>query len=134
MKIVDRKTFLQMPKGVVFCKFPLKFEGDASKEPLCFGIGAPSILDEPLKNDFCLTNLGSDLFPKSASGSDDTIGILSEMQRNLGMEVAFEHCGGRDGLYEDDSVGFAVYSRDEVKEMIDLLQEALKNGYCEEND
>ena len=36
MKIVDRKTFMQMPKGTVFCKFPLKNEGDA--EHLCVGI------------------------------------------------------------------------------------------------
>lgn len=132
MKIVDRKTFLQMSKGTVFCKFPINQDGCGTH--YCLGIGAPSILDDPNKIDFFRTKLGSDLFPKSADGSDDMIEILFEMQRNLGMEVAFEHWGGRDGLYEDDSVGFAVYSREEVQEMIDLLQEALKNGYCEEND
>ena len=132
MKIVYRKTFLQMPKGTVFCKFPIKQESEGHN--YCFEIGAPSILDEPLKNDFLLTHLGSDLFPKSANGSDDTFEILSEMQHNLGTEVAFEHWGGRDGLYEDDNVGFAVYSREEVQEMIDLLQEALKNGYGEESN
>lgn len=129
MKIVDRKTFLAMPKGTVFCKFPLRFDGDAKKDRLLFGIGAPSILGEAGGRDFYHIRLGEGMSPKEATDGVDLMEFLSEMQKNLGMEVPFEHWSGRDGLFQDDSVGFAIYSCDEVQEMIDILQEALRNGY-----
>ena len=52
MKIVDRKTFLQMPSGTVFCKFPRFDEGDSSSSGLPFAVQNPMILDKVADNDF----------------------------------------------------------------------------------
>lgn len=127
MKIVDRKTFLQMPKGTVFCKIPLNNEGDGKHYLL--RINAPSVLEEASGVDFHCTNVGSDLWPKAAESGYEADEMLYDMQYHLGKEVPFEHCSGRDGLYEDSNVGFAIYSRKEVQEMINILQQALKDGY-----
>lgn len=116
-----------MPKGTVFCKFPLNFEGDGKN--YCLGIGAPSILLQSSDEDFFPLDLGDDLWPVDADDSIKHSEILLDMQSHLGKEVPFEHCSGRDGFYEDSNVGFAIYSRSEVQEMIDLLQQALKDGY-----
>jgi hypothetical protein len=114
-----------MPKGTVFCKFPLSHQGDGKN--YIWGIGSPSILVDTYGNDFYPVNLGSDLMPIDA----DFNLRLDTLCRNLGEESRFEHCSGRDGLFEDENVGFAIYSREEVQEMIELLQEALRDGYTE---
>jgi PAS domain S-box-containing protein len=44
-------------------------------------------------------------------------------------EIPFELWGGRDGLYETNYVQFAIFSKDEVEEIIRELQTALKKGY-----
>ena len=51
------------------------------------------------------------------------------MERNPGKEVAFEYSYGRDGMYEGDEMGFAIFSRDEVMLMIRTLQESLATAY-----
>ena len=132
MKIVDRKTFMQMPKGTVFCKFPLKNEGDAGH--LYVGIHPPCILMDAWqtfsgRGDFVPVCLGEDLRPKDYESDGDVFDTLFDMVANLGKEVPFEHSCGRDGLYDDDNVGFAIFSRSEVEEMITLLQQALQDGY-----
>lgn len=134
MKIVDRKTFMQMPKGTVFCKFPLECEGDA--KGLGFGIHPPCILMDTLpsddgQGDFVPVCLGEDLLPKGYKSDLNVDDTLFDMVANLGKEVPFEHSYGRDGFFDDDNVGFAIFSRAEVKEMIALLQQALKDGYKE---
>ena len=132
MKIVDRKTFMQMPKGTVFCKFPLKHEGEAKR--LCFGIHPPCVLMDAWpsdygQGDFVPVCLGEDLLPKDYKSDLDVDDTLMDMVANLGKEVPFEHSYGRDGFYDDDNVGFAIFSRSEVEEMITLLQQALLDGY-----
>ena len=130
MKIVNRQQFLQMPKGTVFCKFPLTDNGDASG--MTFGIERPCILNEVIYGfngepiDFWATDLG---FMYYGDSSEALFDKLYEMRDNLGMEAPFEHAQDRDAVYEDDNVGFAIFSREEVQQMIDLLQEALKNAY-----
>lgn len=127
MKIVDRKTFLQMPNGTVFCKFPLYFKGNG--HDYAFDISSPNIKDESIGDvDFFFTDLGGDMMPIGHC-NDSHIDVLFDMVKNLGKEVPFETYSGRDGLYEGDNVGFAIYSKAEVQEMIDQLQQALKDGY-----
>lgn len=135
MKIVDRKTFMQMPKGTVFCKFPRFNEATRSYANYIFGITEPYIkTDDTDENsvDFYAIGIGSSLDPVASTGSDDTEDILTDMERNLGKEVPFDYCGGRDGMYEGDEVGFAIFSRRDVELMINELQEALKTGYKED--
>lgn len=127
MKIVDRKNFLQMPVGTVFCKFPLAFEGDGKH--ILFGISTPKILVSSNAVDFWSKAIGGNMYPSQGSNSEQDADILFDMQRNPGKEVPFEHCSVRDGLYEDDNVGFAIFSRDEVKEIISILENALAAAY-----
>lgn len=137
MKVVDRKTFLQMPKGTVFCKFP-RFN-----EKLRFYDNYPLQINEPQikmcdckdgDNDYDSLYLGEDLRPKGYKSDTDVMDTLMDMERNLGKEVPFGYSYGRDGMYEtDDEAGFAIFSRAEVEEMITLLQQALRDGYKETN-
>ena len=131
MKIVDRETFKRMPKGTVFCKFPRFNEQTRSYGNYLFGIQEPAILEGPFDVDFYYTPIGN-MDARDATSSTENDDILTDMERNLGKEYPFEHWSGRDGMYEgNDEVGFAIYSRQEVVEMIQLLQEALKDGYSE---
>ena len=132
MKIVDRETFKKMPKGTVFCKFPRFNEQSRSYEGYVFGIQEPCILKGPWDIDFFYTPIGQ-LEASAADSSTKNDDILMDMERHLGREYPFEHWSERDGCFEsNDEVGFAIYSRKEVEEMIQLLQEALKNGYKED--
>lgn len=113
---------MQMPEGTVFCKFPMTEE---APRYMCLGIGTPCILDGTSEADFYSTDLGESMAPEHG----DCAMTLLDMREHLGKEVPFEHAGGRDGFFEGDEVGFAIFSRQEVEEMIHLLQEALENGY-----
>ena len=131
MMLVTRQYFLKMPEGTVFCKFPLNDKGDAAG--MTFGIGAPRIKGESIGDiDFFDCTLGESLWPKDCQGSEDFFATLSDMQDQLAKEVPFELVGGRDGFFEDENVGFLIFSRQEVEEMIKELQEALKTGYKED--
>lgn len=132
MKIVDRKTFMRMPKGTVFCKFPRFNEATRSYGDYPFGISEPYVkMDDTDEEsvDFYAMGIGSGLEPIVSTGSSDTDDILTDMERNPGKEVAFEYSCGRDGLYEGDEVGFAIFSRDEVVLMIRTLRESLATAY-----
>lgn len=130
MKVVDRKTFLTMPEGTVYCK--IQFRAPTSNEHAysnsgwdsSFDIENPSIKGESTENDFYTCGIG-DFQAKEG----DPMDVLQDICDNLGKEVPFEMAGGRDGLYDDTHVYFAIYSRDEVQEMITELQESLKTAY-----
>lgn len=136
MKIVDRKTFMRMPKGTVFCKFPRFNEATRSYDNYVFGISEPYVkmndTDED-SVDFYALGIGSNLRPAESTGSSKTFDILTDMERNPGKEVPFEYSYGRDGMYEGDEVGFAIFSRDEVELMIQTLQESLATAYKTED-
>ena len=133
MKIVDRKTFMQMPKGTVFCKFPRFDETTRSWNDYTFGITEPYIKKEDTDEssaDFFAMALGSDLCPAESESDLDTDDILEDMESNPGKEVSFNYSYGRDGMFEtDDEVGYAIFSRAEVEMMISELQQALMTAY-----
>lgn len=134
MKIVDRKTFMQMLKGTVFCKFPRFNETTRSYDNYVFGISEPYVkMDDTDESsvDFCAMGIGSDFKPVESTGSSDYDDILTDMERNPGKEVLFEYSYGRDGMYEGDEVGFAIFSRAEVELMIKTLQESLATAYSQ---
>ena len=130
MKIVDRKTFLAMPEGTVYCKIqfrdPLPTERAVASHgwDSSFDIENPYIKGESLSDDFYCVGLGSE-YPKEGDDFD----VLHDICDNLGKEVPFEMSGGRDGFFDDTHVHFAIYSREEVQEMINELQESLKTAY-----
>lgn len=130
MKIVDRKTFLTLPEGIVYCKIqfrnPLPGERATAQSgwDSSFDIENPSIKGATCGNDFFTCGLG-DFQAKEG----DPFDVLIDICDNLGKEVPFEMAGGRDGFFDDTHVHFAIYSRDEVQEMINELQESLKTAY-----
>lgn len=73
------------------------------------------------------------MLPVEGESDNEHDAILTHMECNLGEEVPFEPLCSRDGSYEGDEVGFAIYSRDEVQTMISLLRKALKDGYKEDD-
>ena len=137
MKIVDRKTFLAMPEGTVYCK--IQFRDPTSKEQAyskdgwdsSFDIENPSIKGETCSssNDFFTCGIG-----ELQAKEGDPIDVLQDICEHPGKEVPFEMVSGRDGLYDDTHVYFAIYSRDEVQEMIDELQKALTQAYEVDED
>lgn len=136
MKIVDRKTFMQMPKGTVYCKFPRYDETTRSYSDYVFGITEPMIkTNYPFSDndvDFYTMGIGSGLCPVDSTGDNDFFSILENMEASLGKEVDFEYCDGRDGLFESgDKVGFAIFGRAEVELMIKTLQDSLVKAYKE---
>lgn len=132
MKIVDRKTFLAMPEGTVYCK--IQFRDPTPEEhaysnnsgwDASFGIEDPSIKGETCSSDDFYTCGIGDFQAKEG----DPMAVLQDICDHPGKEVPFEMAGGRDGLYDDTHVYFAIYSRDEVQEMIDELQKSLSQAY-----
>ena len=131
MKIVDRKSFLAMPEGTVYCKIqfrnPTPEERAYSKNgwDSTFDIEAPSIKGETCSsNDFYTCGIGEE-----QAKEGDPLEVLQDICDHPGKEVPFEMVGGRDGHYDDTHIYFAIYSRDEVQEMIDELQKALTQAY-----
>lgn len=131
MKIVTRQQFGQMPKGTVFCKFPLRNVGDG--ERMMFGIDTPQILydktfdDDGNFIDFFCVELGWSMTPKEEGV--DNFESLFYLRDHPGESIPFEHNIERDGMYDDDNVGFAIFSKEEVEEMVGMLQESLKTAY-----
>ena len=127
MKLVDRQYFLHLPAGTVYCKFPLNDKGDAHNR--LFGLSAPSIKGDTINDsDFYTCALGEDMSPVDGSNEIDT---FFDMQQSLAKEVPFEMNGGRDGMFDDENIGFMIFSREEVQQMIDELQDALDSAYRE---
>lgn len=130
MKIVDRKTFLAMPEGTVYCKIQFR-AANADEHAYAengwdstFDIGNPYIKGVSLTNDFYTCGIG-DFMAKEGNPMD----VLQDICDNPGKEVPFELAGGRDGFFDDTHVYFAIYSCDEVQEMINYLQESLRTAY-----
>lgn len=113
MVIVDRKTFLALPAGVVYSKY----------EPCVFGAleikGDSTPSTEP--RDFFSQQIADAV---DASGSDDMSNILFAAEKTGGSFSMDLDCEGRDGLYDEEQL-FAVWERDDVKELIRRLAETL---------
>lgn len=123
-----------MPEGTVFCKIQTHC---ATKDDNCisdsgwdyvFGLTSPKIKGKSFSDDFYVQDLGN-MFPIGGKGSDDYFDALYNMSEDQNKEIHFELWGGRDGLYETNYVQFAIFSKDEVEEIIRELQTALKKGY-----
>ena len=102
MKIVDRKSFLQLPKGTVYSKFmPYEFWGFSIKisDPEEDGNEWVHI---PLVDGFIKNN-----------NHEITIDNYDYFEFDL-------DCSVRDGLYEKDQL-FAIYDKDDVMKLIARL-------------
>lgn len=120
MKIVDRKTFLQMPKGTVFC--PMRtYDGYPY-----VSIEEAWILDEhDSKKEYFEAKLG---FMTSVEG--ESCDAYFDMEK--GLEREYEPLIVDTDVSENhENTLYAVFSAKEVQSLIDQLQQALIDGYAE---
>jgi len=112
MKIVNRKDFLQMPANTLFSKF----------SPDNFGPLSIKVCDsnDGWHNDFVVQDIEGAI---QCEGSDDFSNKCDLMVKGEEVAMDFE-CAGRDGLFNNDQL-FAVWSKDDVKMLIDRLNKCL---------
>lgn len=107
MKIVNRKVFLDLPSGTIYAKY----------KPICFEelcIKEESIGD----SDWFYRSLTREI---ESSGSDEYMDLL-EIARQNGIELPMVFdVSSRDGCFNEDQL-FAVWSKDDVKGLISVLQ------------
>lgn len=114
MKIVDRKTFLDLPPGTVYAKYkPCVFGGLAIKEE-------SMVFADGYSGDFVKQGLGVEI---ECGGSDEWIIQIEKAEKGEEVPLDF-YCAGRDGLFEQDQL-FAIFSKKDVKDLIKRLEDCL---------
>jgi len=113
MKIVNLKTFLDLPDGTLFSKY----------EPHCFH--GFSIKTESIKDldDFRYHDLIGNI---KDEGSDDFANKCELAEKGESIKLYF-NCEERDGLYKFDQL-FAIYEKDDVVDLIARLNMACYQG------
>jgi len=112
MIIVDRKTFLKLPKKTLYCKYdhPGNFGSLEIKE---------SDVSDNWGNDWEHSSLN--MFLKEPYDNID-----KEFEITVGTELEFDFdVWSRDGLYENEQL-FAILNNDDIKKMIDKLSSCIK--------
>jgi hypothetical protein len=123
MKLVDRKTFMEMPSGTVFFKLPMRADVEYH-DPLFEGqplmVKCDSIKDDNGEYiDFFFKSVGCGLI---AGAYGDQHDALEYMQQHTGEDVRFFQVSERDGLFEGDEVGFAILSEHEIGITVGMLR------------
>ena len=109
MKIIDRKTFLNLPENTLFSKY----------EPCCFS--DIMIKGETWTHDFLYQDISDAI---ECSGSDEFSDLCDISEKNqTELKLDFD-CQGRDGMFDEDQL-FAVWSKDDVKSLVKRLSECL---------
>lgn len=117
MKIVNRKEFLELPSGTVYCKY---FNPD--------GFGNLSIKYDTKYDE---NNVGMDWLYMELSDFDDHVSSNERYDKlgdmvNLGMSFPLKlDTVTRDGLFEDEQL-FAIYDVNDVNLIIEALKSTLK--------
>ena len=116
MKIVDRKTFLEISKPIVFCKYrPQVFESE-----MC-------IKGETLKtiNGYCDDFFYISLLQIKASNFTELFYATEKaLVEKSSLALDFE-CVQRDGCFDEDQL-FAVFEPEDIKGLINILTGCLK--------
>lgn len=115
MKLIDKKTLLQMPRGTVFAK---KSQTHCETNPIL-------VLRDCLERDFTCVDVSNFCTGRDWTENDDAY-LKLEDQPGINIEMHLSEY--RDGLFNDDEM-YYVFSKNEVRQMIDVLTEALKTGY-----
>lgn len=106
MKIVDRKTFLQMPINTLFSTYIPCLFGDLSIKGRKVG-----------DNDYYYQQISDAI---RCGGSGEFADILFKAQET-GDSIKLDfYCEGRDGSFEDGL--FAVWEKEDVAQLIERLQ------------
>jgi hypothetical protein len=109
MKIVDLKTFLELPENTLYSKYGSCVFGDLQ------------IKMETTHNDFFTQQICDSI---ECSGSDEYFDKLEAAQHGgVSLKMDFDIMG-RDGLFENDQL-FAVWENEDVEALIERLQECV---------
>jgi hypothetical protein len=107
MRVVDRKTFLTLPEGVVYAKGPK------------WAPGGLLFKGQSLENDwFCLNPCWV-----SARDSGEAVDHLDAMLEQ-GTSFPMEDAYGRDGYFDDNEV-FLIFERADLKTLRHLIDAAI---------
>lgn len=123
MKIVNRKTFLDLPNGTLFSKFaPDYFEDLCIKDETWFHDR------EDAAHDFLYQSLNDAV----KCNSSDDFSYQLDLAREQGQSIPLDlDCASRDGLFDKDQL-FAVWERTDVEQLLARLQTALNDGYVKQ--
>ena len=121
MRIVDRKTFLSLPPGTIFLKYPAQPD-DKSYYDLAPDGEVQIKWDTVAGVDFVCQNLIP--FPEGWSDDRDVTQDHIAMLSGKEGKAADYNCAARDGLFDDDQL-FLVWGAVDHQKLIDLLQLAL---------
>lgn len=124
MRIVDRKTFLTLPAGTVYVKYPAQ---SADKHVLNLGHSESlTIKGDTIGNDW----VAQGLFPafQGAYDTDAWVNVMVDMLACRESPPVDYDYAGRDGLFDEGQL-FAVWSKADLTALIARLQLALEDGY-----
>jgi hypothetical protein len=123
MKLVNRKTFIELPDGTIYSKYfdGWNFHEISIKCETRFGMENEPIdwLSMPLNEIHYGTK------------SEDTQKRFDEMIEKGEEEPITLNCTTRDGLFEDEQI-FAVYDKNDINKMIEMLVE-INGGWAKQN-
>ncbi len=109
MKIVPLKDFRALPSGTIFCKY----------DPIVFG--DLCIKGETWETDFISASLTNWIECDSSSDLTDKLEKYQETKESFKLDL---ECYGRDGYFDDNQL-FAIYEKDDLSQLIDVLKKSL---------
>lgn len=115
MKIVDHTTFLTLPKGTVFCLYEDYIIGK-----LCIKNGSITFSSSPI--DFNCTSLSGEPVDPFDPNADKDYVECYDLAKETECPICFME--ERDGSFDLDQK-YLIYSNDDVKAMIELLQKSV---------
>lgn len=121
MRVVDRATFLNLPNGTVFCKFPSS-EGGIDPDPHMM-IKVGSLFES---NDFIYQS-----FLPSYEGVEDCgafFDLMFGMKEGKSSPPVEYDVTERDGLY-DAGQKFFVWEKQDMERLLERIQLAFHEGY-----
>lgn len=107
MRVVDRKTFLALPAGTIYCK-GVRYLFDGTR-----------IKGESLTNDWFYLDMA---WPSASSFDEATTAIYQSLRS--GNSFPCQDLLERDGLFDDDAV-FLIFERDDLLALRSRIDAAL---------
>jgi hypothetical protein len=109
MKIVDRKAFLKMPEGTLFCKY----------DPCVFG--EMHVKGSTWGDDFLLKRAFGEVACDNGAELDDVLETARISGESFNLDF---DCLGRDGLFDSGQL-FAIWEKSDIEGFQSLLSRAI---------
>jgi hypothetical protein len=126
MRVVNRKTFLALPAGTIYTKI-----GNETGDTSHYYFGEVRIKDD-LRGDSDWYSVGFVDGFTTAHDSGEWADCMDLLYEGGEAELDFDTVGS-DGLYDEGQL-FAVFSDDEVRRLIERLQQARKRAQTPSSD